>query len=81
MENGKPGQLAGFDADGNRCWVDELSQPSPVHRAGATFICKVPAGAQLLTVGDRIVLVAPDHPVSYVTPMGLEPIPVHEAPK
>lgn len=46
----------------------------PVHFTEATFIGTVPAGAKLIAVGLKVMVVAPDIPASWVTPTGLVPI-------
>ncbi len=52
------------------CVPRQPPQPIP----GAILLREVPEGAQLITCGDQLVLVAPGQPVSFVTPAGLVPI-------
>lgn len=68
--NAKPGQLCGFDADGNRVGID------PVRQTGIRFVCEVSGPVQLLACGDRVIVVGPNQPASYVTENGIEPIPI-----
>ena len=55
------------DGDGNH----------PVYRPGTHYVCEVPAGSKLLTIGDKILLVAPNMPPQWLTLTGLVPVDMH----
>ena len=49
---------------------------TPVHFTEPHYLCTLPAGAQIIAVGLRLILVFPDRPPCYLTPTGLQPIAV-----
>jgi hypothetical protein len=51
-----------------------MAESQPVWRPGATFIAEVKAGAQLVSVDSRVLLVQPGEPPAWVTLGGLQPI-------
>jgi hypothetical protein len=53
------------------CEVGESSEPC---YGEPTFLCAIPAGAQLIAVGGKVIVVAPSMAPCYVTPTGLKPI-------
>lgn len=53
--------------------------PQPVHLTEATFICEAPAGAQMIAVGLKILVVAPGMAPCWLTPTGLVQIDMTQA--
>lgn len=50
--------------------------PLPLHYAQPTFIAEVPAGAQLIAVGLKVLVTAPGMAPHWITPAGLVPLDV-----
>lgn len=49
-------------------------ETGPFLRGGCEFICDVPPGARLAMLGDRVIVIAPSIPPSFVTRDGLVPM-------
>lgn len=59
------------------CEVGDITEP---HYLTLTYLCEVPAGAQLMAFRNRVFVVAPGMAPQYVTPTGLKPVQVAEGP-
>ncbi len=52
----------------------------PVHFVDPVLLADLPEGAKLIAIGLKILVVAPDLPVSWVTPTGLVALDMVPAP-